>query len=147
MKKIPVMANGSILTLETMAKKYGSTGPERVIIFAECGLLAGDLAALLSGSYEVVRVTSVSGVRLALARHPGLFILVEGQGLAQNPQQLAMVQEILNTGTRMVVLGADPDHLPPSWRGKILHQPQLPEPQEFFAALQKITVRAQRAER
>ena len=118
----------------------------RIIIFAESGLLAGDLAAWLSGRFLVERVTSVPGAALALGQPAGALVLVEGGSLAGSSPLIDLVGQGLSAGCKVLVLGADPKLLPGDWDEKVTFFKAIPEPTELFSSLQDLPLQAGHAE-
>lgn len=113
----------------------GSNSKNRVIIFAESGLLAGDLAAWLSGRFIVERVTSIPGALVALGQPASAVIIVEGASLKKTAPLDQMVQEAKRSASRVLVLGWSPGQSSNSWSPEVIHLPAVPDPGDLFKAL------------
>ncbi len=118
----------------------------RVIIFAESGLLAGDLAAWLSSRFLVERATSVPGALRAFRRTACALIIVEGEGLDGDSPLTELVWKALDVGCRILVLGADPRACPAEWTNRVIHLKALPHPGELFVALNGLSGKGREAE-
>jgi hypothetical protein len=125
---------------------FGSGGLARIVIFAECGLLAGDLTAMLSGRFSVTRATSISGARQALATRPEALIIVEGMDLARNQKLLDLVEASRAESCRVLLLGAQPGSCPSHWTDTVIFLQSMPQPVELFQALNDLPLREAEAE-
>jgi len=129
----------------------GKLGPDsgtlaRVIIFAESGLLAGDLAAWLSSRFRVERATNVPGALRVFRRAACALIIVEGEGLDGDSPLAELVWKALDTGCRTLVLGADPRACPVEWTNRVIHLKTVPHPGELFVALSGLPGQGREAE-
>ena len=120
-------------------------GKKRVILFAESGLLAGDLAAWLSGAFLVERVTSIPGALLALGQPAAALIIVEGESFGTTGPADELVQRAAKSGNRAIILGMEPSSAPASWDGLAIHLSALPAPGDLFNALANLPPMAGRA--
>ena len=118
----------------------------RVIILAESGLLAGDLAAWLSSRSLVERVTSIPGAVLAFRRTACALIIVEGEELTGDSPLAEVVLKALDTGCRILVLGADRRACPAEWTNRVIHLKAVPHPSELFVALNGLPGKGREAE-
>lgn len=109
--------------------------PDRIVIYAESGLLAGDLTALLSGLFRVERVTSVPGAILALDQHPTAMILVEGSSLTQDSKLIKLVEQCFRRGVKVLLLGVKPLVCPEPWAAKATFLAAMPKPADLLIAL------------
>jgi hypothetical protein len=106
-----------------------------VVIFAESGPLAGDLAAVLSSRFELIRSTNLAGVQEALAGRPAaMIVLVEDMGYPA-PGYEGLLNRALEANCRIIVIGdcalGSESHL----ASRILLFPQMPSPAEILAGL------------
>lgn len=107
----------------------------RIIIFAESGLLAGDLAAWLSGRFAVERATSIPGAGNAVDHGAQALILVGAEFQPLTKPLRALVDRCLEVGCGVIMLGGDATTCPDSWRGRVCLLAALPQPNEVFSAL------------
>lgn len=114
----------------------------RIIIFAESGLLAGDLAAWLSGRFAVDRVTSTPGANNSVDRGARALILLNSESQPLARPVLDLVENCLAVGCAVIMLGVDPDTCPVAWDRRVCLLPALPEPVEVFSALDRLVLRA-----
>lgn len=128
-----------------MTGSIKNTSHSRVIIFAESGLLAGDLAAWLSTRFCVERVTSYSGAEQAVSRPAGALVVVEGRECGTVQQLEELVRQAGLSGCPVLILGMDPDTAPPDWAGQVTHLKALPDPSELMRALGNLPPRTNQA--
>lgn len=129
-----------------MDTKPCTPDPDRIVIFAESGLLAGDLAALLSGLFRVERVTSVPGAFLSLDHHPRALIFVEGLGVSANSRHAKLVEQCLVQGVGVLLLGGKALACPRSWASKVTFLKSMPHPTDLLRALKKPPDKEMKAE-
>jgi len=128
-----------------MTGSLKNTSHSRVIIFAESGLLAGDLAAWLSTLFCVERVTSYQGAAQAVSRPAGALVVVEGRECGTLLQLEKLVRQARRSGCLVLILGMDPETAPPEWAGQVTHLKALPDPNELMRALGNFPPRASQA--
>jgi hypothetical protein len=110
-----------------------------IIIFAESGLLAGDLAAWLSAKFFVKRVTTEARLHQALLDPVAALIIVQENTPQPSEECLqvlkSVIQEPRSPAFRILLVGIDPALLPPFWRGLVTCLPAVPGPQDILTAL------------
>lgn len=130
----------------TSEKSNGAARGARVVVYAESGLLAGDLAAWLSGSFRVERTTSLAGTRLALSQGAAALIIIGAEVITAGGGISQLVEQGEGAGCRLILLGAEPGDCPAAWREKAVFLGALPEPAQVIAALQDLPPMAAQAE-
>lgn len=129
-----------------MKSQDPSNDPVRVIIYAESGLLAGDLAALLSAKFQVKRATTLGAAAQALRDRAHALILVDGRELTRSEALKSLAGTAVVAGVMVLVLGGDPSLLSSELAGQLTFLPTLPGPGVIMAALDKETPLVNRAE-
>ena len=113
---------------------------DRVIIFAESGLLAGDLAAWLSAKFFVQRVTGEARLLQALLDPVAALIIVQENTPQPSEECLQILDSVIleprSPALRVVLVGMDPALVPHIWRDRVTCLPAIPGPQQILAALQ-----------
>jgi len=107
----------------------------RVTIFAESGPLAGDVAACLSGHFQIERVT---GRAMALrSLHDGCqaMLLMGWVRDELGPADADLIKQALGVKCRVLVLGTGGLGLGPELDNSVIHLPSLPSPQVLFENL------------
>lgn len=130
--------------MERMASHEGI--PPRIIIFSESGPLGGDLTACLSGRYTVERVTSLSGVGLALGRPAGALLVVPDRRSRLDAQSNALLRKAVDNGCRVLLLGCDRPQLDDDLKGRVVVLPQFPSPAQLFEVLSGLGPAEKKAE-
>jgi hypothetical protein len=119
-----------------MERQVNHEGPlPRVIIFSESGPLGGDLTACLSGRFLVERVTSLSGVGLALGQPAGALLVVPDRRSRLDSQANALLRQAVDGGCRVLLLGCDRPQLDEDLKGRVVVLPQFPSPTQLFEGL------------
>jgi hypothetical protein len=115
------------------------TKKDRIIIFAESGLLAGDLAAWLSAKYLVQRVTGQERLHQVLKSEVAALIFVQENTPQPSEECLEVLELVVHESrspvNRILLVGIDPALVPPFWRGRVTCLPAVPGPQQILAAL------------
>lgn len=106
----------------------------RIAILAQAGPLAGDLAACLSGRFEVERVTSPAEARGALSRGCRALLLA-GSPAEGGTGSRALVEQALGLGCRVLALGSCPSAVTPEISDRVQMLSDWPSPQELVDAL------------
>jgi hypothetical protein len=126
------------------------TKKDRIIIIAESGLLAGDLAAWLSAKYFVERVTGQARLHEALKSELAALIFVQENTLQPSEECLEVLESVVHESRspaiRILLVGIDPDLVAPFWRGRVTCLPAVPGPQQILAALNNPPLMAGEAE-
>jgi len=76
-----------------------------IVIYAQSGILAGDLAALLSGQNTVDRITSLPGIIKSINSQTDLLLLVSGGPPARKPDLLLVLMAAKQVGCKVIMLG------------------------------------------
>ncbi len=112
----------------------GSNLP-RITIFAESGPLAGDLAACLSGRFDIDRVTSLQGALKSLALGCQAMLILRGVQEEFGPARVDLVKQAVGDECRVLILGSGGLGLESDLEAKVIHLPPLPSPQILFETL------------
>ncbi len=116
------------------------TNKNRIIIFAESGLLAGDLAAWLSAKFLVQRVSGEARLHQALLDPVAALIIVQENTPQPSEECIQIIDSVIleprSPALRVVLVGMDPALVPPIWRDRVTCLPAVPGPQQILAALQ-----------
>ena len=120
--------------------------PPRIIIFSESGPLGGDLTACLSGRFSVERVTSLSGVGLALDRPAAALLVVPDHRSRIDVQSNALLRQAVAGGCRVLLLGCEKPDLDEDLKGRVVVLPQFPSPAQLFEGLDGLTPAEKQAE-
>jgi len=107
----------------------------RVAIFAEGGPLAGDLAACLSGRFEIDRVTCQQDALNSLAGGCQAMLILRGAREEFGPVRVELIKKAVANHCRVLVLGSGGLGLEPELDTRVIHLPPLPSPQELFETL------------
>ena len=107
----------------------------RVTIFAESGPLAGDLAACLSGRFDIDRVTSPRGALRSLARGCQALIILRGVQEDFGPAGIDLVEQAVGDHCRVLILGSGGLGLESNLDTEVIYLPPLPSPQVLFETL------------
>ncbi len=110
----------------------------RIIVFAESGLLAGDLAAWLSARFLVERVTSLPGARIALQKGAGALIILDNSAFLDSAGFQELVEAGRQSRCRILLMGIDPSSCPDSWRDQVFFMDPVPAPAQVIAALKDL---------
>lgn len=112
----------------------GKISPQ-ITIYAESGPLAGDLAACLSGRFDIERVTSPKAALVSLARGCQAILILKGAQEELGPARLDLVKQALSDQCRVVILGSGGLGLESDLNQQVVQLPPLPSPQLLFETL------------
>ena len=112
-----------------------SESSPHITIYADSGPLAGDLAACLSGHFEINQVNSPKGALLALSRGCQALLILQGAQGELGVVHSDLVKQAIAERCRVVVLGSGGLGLGSDLNQKIVQLPHLPSPQLLFDAL------------
>lgn len=106
-----------------------------VTILAESGPLAGDLAACLSGRFDIERVTSPQSALRSLVRGCRALLILGGAQAECEPARIDLVKRAIGARCRVLILGSGGLGLDQDLDAKVIHLPPLPSPDELFRTL------------
>ena len=106
-----------------------------VVILAETGPLAGDLAACLSGRFRVERATSLQAALKSVASGCRALLILGGSQDEFGPGHADLVRQAAGADCRVLILGPGGLGLEGETGLGIVRLPSLPSPQQLFASL------------
>ncbi len=107
-----------------------------IVIYAQSGILAGDLAALLSGHHTVDRQTSLPGVLKSLNFKTDVLLLVSGETVERLPDPTPVLAAAIEACCRVIMLGSWPglwrEFVSKNKSGFIVNLTEIPSPAVLF---------------
>ena len=113
-----------------------------ITIFAESGPLAGDLAACLSGRFDVERVTSLQDASYSLAHGCQAMLILRGAQDELGSARIDLIKQAVGDRCRVLILGSGGLDLETDLDAKVIHLPPLPSPQLLFETLADLDTKA-----
>ncbi len=114
-----------------------------VVIFSESGPLGGDLAAVLTGRFELIRCTNLNGALAALDKHPAALVVLGDGADDPDPRLGELYLRALAAGCRILALGNVPLCVVPEERDRIRQYDQMPGPARILESLGNLTAAAE----
>ncbi len=111
----------------------------KIVIYAQSGILAGDLAALLSGHHTVDRQTSLPGVLSSLKFKTDILLMVGGAFNANLPDPTPALFAAKEAHCKVIMLGAWPgqwqEQMQKNNLGPVITLAEIPAPKALFEVI------------
>ena len=109
--------------------------PLKVLIFAQSGALAGDLAALLSGSHQVDLLTNSNRILNTINPQIDVLVLVKDPDREHEVDPLSLLAAASRAHCRIVLLGDWREAVWSRCQQGVLLMPKLPSPTILLDAI------------